>query len=655
MRECWLLFPHTLFERVVEDAAGMEIRVVEPALFFTQFPFHRQKLFLHRVSCVRFAERIGARHRTVEECPTLDDALEGLSGRVHVYELDDDWLERDLRAACATRGLELVVYPSPGFLTPLEEGSAYARDRFAARAQGHPAPTGSGKMLAHEFYLWQRRRMGLLLEADGSPVGRRWSFDAENREPLPRSVPTPARPAFPPPEGIVADAISWIETRFPDAPGELTPDRYPTSHDEARAGLDHFVRYILPNFGRYEDAMRRDESFLFHSVLTPSLNSGLLTPQEALDVALAARDDVPIASLEGFVRQLVGWREMMRLVYLTVGRRQRTANALGHTKPLPKGFWDGTTGLSAVDTVVRRVLRTGYAHHIERLMVLSAAMLMLEVHPDAVYRWFMSLFVDAYDWVMVPNVYGVGQFADGGLMTTKPYFASSAYLKRMGDWRPGPSDAVWDALYWRFVQRHRALLLENPRMAPVVRAWDETPHARKSALGRALREWRADDLRNRDATEDGASGGRAVGDDEGHLCRRDARPPEASGDRDVDANLGVRRHVQHVHGPADEIETEAVGTSQEVGADPRGKPPRPRLGEQEERLAAPARVEGEGEVVVPEAQDVEGRKESDEEEEGPAERGTPSGRQERLRVAEERGEGERGHRDVPWPDDAVVA
>ncbi len=480
MREAWLLFPHTLFEQVIEDAAGREIRLVEPARFFTQFPFHRQKLFLHRVSMARFAERLGARHLTLEECPTLDEALDGLEGRVHVYEIVDDSLERDLRDACARRGLKLVVHASPGFLTPLEDGLAYARRVLAS---------ANPQLLAHDFYLWQRRRIGLLLEADGSPTGGRWSFDAQNREPLPRSVPTPARPTFPPPEPQAAEAATWIEARFPHAPGELTPGLYPTSHAEAREGLDHFVRYVLANFGRYEDAMRRDESFLFHSVLTPSLNTGLLTPQEVLDAALAARDDVPIASLEGFVRQLVGWRELMRIAYLTIGRRQRTANALGHAKPLPAGFWDGTTRLAAVDAVVRRVLRTGYAHHIERLMVLSGAMLMLEVHPDEVYRWFMSLFVDAYDWVMVPNVYGMGQFADGGRMSTKPYFAASAYLHRMGDWRRDPSDAVWDALYWRFVQRHRALLAENPRTCEAVRAWDETPRERKAALGRALRDW----------------------------------------------------------------------------------------------------------------------------------------------------------------------
>ncbi len=487
MRDAWLLFPHTLFERVTGDAEGMEIRLVEPALFFDQFPFHRQKLFLHRVSMARFAAQIGARHHRIEEGADLDDALMGIDDAVHVYELVDDWLERDLRAACARRRLRLIVHESPGFLTPRADLDRYAE----ARRPSSPLPSspegrGEPRFFQHDFYVWQRKRMGLLLDAMGGPKGGRWSHDEANRHALPASVKAPMTLAFPPPEPYADEARDWIDRRYPENPGELHPDRYPTTHAEAREALAWFVDFALPLFGPYQDAMRRDESFLFHSALSPALNAGLLTPREVLDAVLAAAD-IPLATVEGFVRQLVGWREFMRLTYLKVGRHQRTRNALRHVRPLPPGFWSGTTGPVAVDGVVKRVLRTGYAHHIERLMVLSNAMLLLEVDPDEVYRWFMSLFVDAYDWVMVPNVYGVGQFADGGMVSTKPYIAASSYLTKMGDWA---ADPVLDALYWRFVHRHRDLLLGNARLAEVVRAWDEMPRARKEALGFTLRRWR---------------------------------------------------------------------------------------------------------------------------------------------------------------------
>ncbi|MBL8982976.1 MAG: cryptochrome/photolyase family protein, partial [Gemmatimonadetes bacterium] len=179
-------------------------------------------------------------------------------------------------------------------------------------------------------------------------------------------------------------------------------------------------------------------------------------------------DAVPLNALEGFVRQVIGWREFVRLVYLTRGRRQRSANFWGHTFPMPAAFYDGTTGLDPVDHVIRQVLSTGYCHHIERLMILGNIMLLCEIHPTAVYQWFMELFVDAYDWVMVPNVYGMSQFADGGGMTTKPYLSGSNYILKMSDFPRGAWCATWDALYWRFIDRHAEVFASNPRMAVMV-------------------------------------------------------------------------------------------------------------------------------------------------------------------------------------------
>jgi deoxyribodipyrimidine photolyase-related protein len=305
-------------------------------------------------------------------------------------------------------------------------------------------------------------------------------MDADNRKPLPTGHVPPAV-ARPPEDEYVRAARRYVRRTFPDAPGDDEPFDYPTGPDQARAGLADFVAHRLTRFGDYEDAISTRHAVLYHSVLTPALNTGLLSPREVLDAVLA-RPRVPLNSREGFVRQIIGWREFVRLAYLAHGRRQRTRNAWQQTRPLPPGFYDGTTGVRPVDDVIRRVLRTGYCHHIERLMILGNFLLLCDTDPDAVYRWFMELFVDAYDWVMVPNVYGMSQHADGGLMTTKPYVSGSAYVRKMSDYPTGPWCRVWDALYWRFIDRHAREFRQNPRMALMVRQRDR--------LGDRLREHR---------------------------------------------------------------------------------------------------------------------------------------------------------------------
>ncbi|MFM7148340.1 MAG: cryptochrome/photolyase family protein, partial [Gemmataceae bacterium] len=241
-----------------------------------------------------------------------------------------------------------------------------------------------------------------------------------------------------------------------------------------------FVDNRLASFGNYEDSIHSSEDVLFHSMLTPLLNVGLLSPSEVIEAVLARKSSVPLNSLEGFIRQVIGWREFVRLVYITCGGQQRTRNYWGLKLPMPGACYDGTTGILPVDTVIQRVLRLGYCHHIERLMILGNFFLLCDIHPDAVYRWFMELFIDAYDWVMVPNVYGMSQHADGGLMTTKPYISGSSYVLKMSNFAKGDWCAVWDALYWRFIDRHSAFFAGNPRMAVMVKM--------KEKLGGRLQE-----------------------------------------------------------------------------------------------------------------------------------------------------------------------
>jgi deoxyribodipyrimidine photolyase-related protein len=227
-------------------------------------------------------------------------------------------------------------------------------------------------------------------------------------------------------------------------------------------------------FGAYEDAMRQEGPFLFHSLLSPLLNTGLLEPAAVVErtLAFAEGGQVPLNSLEGFIRQIIGWREFMRAVYILRGEEERRRNFWGHRRPVPEACYAGTTGIDPFDCVVRRVHRHAYAHHIERLMVLGNFMNLCGIDPDAIYRWFMELFIDAYDWVMVPNVYGMSLYADGGMITTKPYISGSHYLLKMGDFAPGEWCDVWDALFWRFLDVHRSVFAANPRMRVLLATLD---------------------------------------------------------------------------------------------------------------------------------------------------------------------------------------
>lgn len=486
-----LVLPHQLFEDQLDAAEGTVFVLVEHDLMFRQYAFHTQKLVLHRASMRRFADRLREAGREVEVVETdADTTSRAALGRVlarlaptsvTVYDVVDDWLSRDLTATLADAGHELTpaeVLETPGFLTT----RAQLADHFGGR---------SARM--QTFYTHQRRRLDVLVEADGSPVGGKWSYDEDNRKKLPKAHPVPPVRA-PERHPAVDEAIAWVSEAFPDNPGRAEGFAWPTSHDEAEAAYEQFLAERFAEFGPYEDAISAQHGFVFHALLTPGLNTGLISPvhvlRRALEVGEPARaDGVPLASLEGFVRQVIGWREYMRATYHLYGARMRSGNRLGHTRPLGPGWWDASTGLDPVDHVIEKVLETGYAHHIERLMVLGNATCLLRADPEAVYEWFMEMFIDAYDWVMVPNVYAMSQFAAGDAITTKPYVSGSNYLRKMSDLPRGEWCDVWDALYWTFVRDHREVFETNPRSRMMTRHYDGLDPAKKAAHTRLAGPW----------------------------------------------------------------------------------------------------------------------------------------------------------------------
>jgi len=270
------------------------------------------------------------------------------------------------------------------------------------------------------------------------PIGGKWSFDRENRKKLPKNITIPKIPQISP-NTYVLEAQEYVTQNFADHWGSVANFSYPTTHREATNWLQDFLTQRFANFGDYEDAMSIQQDIIFHGVLTPMLNIGLLTPEQVISETLNYAESHPVGlnTLEGFVRQIIGWREFMAGMYLRIGTAQRNRNFWEHHRPIPASFYTGTTGILPLDHVIKKVLQTAYCHHIERLMVLGNFMLLCEIHPQAIYQWFMEFFIDSYDWVMVPNVYGMSQYSDGGWMTTKPYISGSNYLRKMSDFPAG--------------------------------------------------------------------------------------------------------------------------------------------------------------------------------------------------------------------------
>jgi len=272
-----------------------------------------------------------------------------------------------------------------------------------------------------------------------------------------------------------------VEEFFPDHPGSTEGCWLPATREGARRWLKAFIENYFVQFGPYEDAITPRDPFLFHSVLSPLINTGLLTPQEVLDGVLDQRG-IPLNSMEGFVRQVMGWREFIRGIDECFGEKQAKSNFFKHKRKLTQSWYTGETGIVPLDDVIQKVMTYGYCHHIERLMVVSNCMLLCEIDPKEVYRWFMELFVDSADWVMGPNVYGMGQFSDGGIFATKPYICGSNYLLKMSSYKKGEWCTALDGLYWRFVDKHRAFFAKQPRLNMMTKTLDKMDGDRKNEL-----------------------------------------------------------------------------------------------------------------------------------------------------------------------------
>ncbi len=394
----------------------------------------------------------------------LGYAITQLKPGALVMAAPGDWrVLQSLRAVAAERQLPLDLRDDTHFFSTVRE--------FAAHAEGR-------KQLRLEYWYRALRRKHRILMEGEEPLGGQWNFDADNRESFgkagPRNVPPPARFE---PDAITQEVIALVNQRFATHPGTLQSFGWPVTRTQALLALQAFIAQRLPLFGQFEDAMWAGEPWLYHSQLSCALNLKLLNPREVVQAAEDAlrAGQAPLAAVEGFIRQILGWREYVRGIYWTQMPRYLDSNALDAHAELPAWYWTGATDMACLKDAIGQTLTHGYAHHIQRLMVTGLYALLLGVKPQAVHGWYLSVYVDAVEWVELPNTLGMGQFADGGLMASKPYVASGKYIQRMGNhckgcrYDPalstGDTACPYTTLYWDFLIRHEALLQKNPRMA----------------------------------------------------------------------------------------------------------------------------------------------------------------------------------------------
>ncbi len=471
-----LVYPHQLFYDHPALDHGAEVYLIEDPLFFSQFAFHKKKLILHRASMKAYEQYLlGHGYRVVyvessDKNAQTSELLESLANigvkQLACCELADYLLKRRLERYSKRNNLKIEYVPSPSFMTDEAEIKSYFKN--------------DKSFFLTSFYTHKRKKHEILLTSGQQPIGGKWTFDAENRKKMPKGTYVPPLPNVVQ-SSYVAEAVEYVQSHFPSNPGSSKEFRYPISFGDAQLWVEDFCLKRLELFGPYQDAMVRSENFLFHSVLSPMINIGILTPHQVVNtiVEIGMRENYPMNSIEGFVRQIIGWREYIRAVYEVKGSEERQCNFWNHERELSESYYTGNFGISPMDDVLSRVLEHGYAHHIDRLMVLGNFMLITEVHPNQVYRWFMEMFVDAYDWVMVPNVYGMSQFADGGLMSTKPYFSGSNYILKMSNYDKGPWCEIWDGLFWRFIYKHHAYFRSNPRLSMMAVTWDKMDDQKK--------------------------------------------------------------------------------------------------------------------------------------------------------------------------------
>lgn len=489
-KDAWLILGNQLFpvEKYAKSTAK-RVFMAEDHGLCTHFEYHQHKLVLFLSAMRQHADQMRDAGFEVTYTALPEEAFfedyevklqrfleaEAIT-KLHTFEIEDKFFEKRMSKLAEDQEVELVVHESPGFLV--------SRDAFKSYLEQTKKP------FMKTFYEDQRRKLGILMDDEGEPVGGKYSFDEENRKKLPRKKQIPEMPDH---ELSETDktVMALVAEHFSDHPGDAENFWLPTNRADALQWMKAWLASKFAEFGTYQDAISQRDPFLFHGVLSPSINLGLLLPEDVIDAAesFAEDHDVPMNSREGFLRQVMGWREFVRGIYQNFSEEQDSSNFWDHQRNFGTAWFEAETEIPVLDDALRKAETYGYGHHIERLMVLCNLMLLSEIHPERVHAWFMERYVDSSDWVMGPNVYGMGLFSDGGIFATKPYICGSNYLLKMSDYSKGDWCDIVDGLYWRFVNKHREFFKSNHRMAMMVSMLDRMDDARKEHIFACAETW----------------------------------------------------------------------------------------------------------------------------------------------------------------------
>jgi len=474
-----IIFPNQLFEESNLFLNNKKTYLIEEHLFFKQFNFHKQKLVFHRSSMKNYENYLLSKGIEIAYIETKNQEsdirifLDKINvSEINIYHPEDNWLEKRIKKSCKKNNIKINIEENPLFLTAHDDLLPFFNPE-------------KKKLFQTSFYKSQRKKMKILIDNDQNPVGGKWTYDDMNRHKFPKNKKTPTLDYSKLQSENYRDSVNYVQKNFTENFGIINDIQlYPTDFKSSRLWFNDFLKTRFDEFGIYEDAVLIGESIINHSVLSPLINSGLLNPKYVVKNSLEfyKKNKIPINSTEGFIRQIIGWREFIRGVYVSKGSEERTKNYWNFNRKIPKSFYDGNTGIDPIDDTIKKVEKSAYGNHIERLMILGNFMVLCEFDPNEVYKWFMEVFIDSYDWVMVPNVYGMSQFADGGLMSTKPYISSSNYIIKMSDYKKGEWSDIWDGLFWSFMDKQRDFFKKNPRMRMLISSFDKMDSLKKEKL-----------------------------------------------------------------------------------------------------------------------------------------------------------------------------
>ena len=474
-----IIFPNQIFENSKLLDESSKIFLIEEYLFFNQFNFHKQKILFHRMTMKSYEKFLKKKKLDVvyidstENISDIREFIRNLDKKIKsikIYDPVDNWLSRRINDSCEEKNIKIENYNNPLFINNNEDLETFFR-------------SDKKKFFQTSFYKKQRVKLDIMMIGD-KPEGGKWTYDDQNREKYPKNK-IPPEIDYPKKDDNYNEALSYLNNNYKNNYGLIDDENiYPYNFQLAKKWLDDFFITRFYEFGPYEDAVVKEKSILNHSVLSPLLNTGLINPKELIKrtINYHYENKIPINSTEGFIRQIIGWREFMRGVYVCKGTEERNKNFWNFSRKIPSSFYNATTGIDPVDDTINKINKSGYANHIERLMIIGNFMLLCEFDPNEVYRWFMELFIDSYDWVMVPNVYGMSQFGDGGLMSTKPYISGSSYILKMSNYKRGDWCMIWDSLFWNFIDKQREFFLTNPRMRMLVSSFDRMDIEKKEKL-----------------------------------------------------------------------------------------------------------------------------------------------------------------------------